>query len=270
MENIPVILITSEATKDNIQKAVKYKFLSNFIKKPYEKDVIFKRLGLILDMPSLNLNSSELQDDTINKMNNYNRRSSIHILSKNEIFETNNYISKLGSTFRTYLKNNNLNDKKYIRISSVMNIMLNEYSSISKDPQLDKAHIEILSQAAYFYDIGIMTIPINIIKNNNRSASDNEIYRSHTISGANIIQLNSSLACRYFVHRCRDICMYHHELFSGGNDYNDIFPQMIAVIIEFDSLIIERPEISEYQYNFVMKEIEKNLVQISTTLIICL
>ena len=43
LKTIPVFMITSEATKDNIEKAIKY-HIEDFIRKPYDRDVILQRV----------------------------------------------------------------------------------------------------------------------------------------------------------------------------------------------------------------------------------
>lgn len=49
IRNICVFLITSEATKENVEKAAEY-HVSEFIKKPFERDEIINRLKTKLEM----------------------------------------------------------------------------------------------------------------------------------------------------------------------------------------------------------------------------
>lgn len=43
--------------------------------------------------------------------------------------------------------------------------MLEEYAAQTKKPELDMDHITLISKAAYFYDIGRMGVPDDVIKN---------------------------------------------------------------------------------------------------------
>lgn len=121
-----------------------------------------------------------------------------------------------------------------------------------------------ISKAAYFYDIGLMGVPSELIANaDTLTGSDREIYNSHTNMGANIIRLNSSENCKFFVKVCSDICMHHHERFDGtgyphglrGSD-NTVYSRLCGLAIRFDKLIVSRRDINEVQFDFVINEMK--------------
>lgn len=246
LNNIPVILITAEATESNVHKAIEYN-VCEFILKPFEPDIILTRLRALLDV-ELNLEGENDSEDLV--------------LSENEITESNNYISKLENIYKAYLKNNNKNDEQYMRVEGIMEIILSEYAHEAKKTELNNSAISLISKAAYFYDIGQMAVPANLLDTEITDETDQKTYESHTIVGADIIWLNHSTSCRYFVRICGDICMHHHERFDGKGfphmikgDDNMFYTQMCSASIKFDKIFSKRrPTLDDTQFDFVLSE----------------
>ena len=125
------------------------------------------------------------------------------------------YISQLTNIYGDYLANTGRSDEDYKRVSDLMAMLLEKYANITGSIEPDKTHINLISKAAYFFDIGRMAIPDELIKNHKFAGSNMQLYETHTQVGAHIIQLNKAHACRYFVKVCSDICIHHHERFDG-------------------------------------------------------
>lgn len=70
-----------------------------------------------------------------------------------------------------------------------MAILLEEYARKSGALDLDKTHINLISKAAYFFDIGRMSIPDELILKHKFVDSNMKLYETHTQEGAHIIQL---------------------------------------------------------------------------------
>lgn len=144
-----------------------------------------------------------------------------------------------------------------------MAILLEEYAERTGNTELDKLHINLISKAAYFFDIGRMSIPDELIKNHKFAGSNMQLYETHTKEGAYMIQLNKDPACRYFVKVCSDMCIHHHEKYDGtgyphglkGGDIAD-YTRLCSLITEFDRLFSKREEINDWQFDFILKEIE--------------
>ena len=49
LDNIPIFMITSEATKDNIEKAIQY-HIEDFIRKPFDREFILQRIRARLNI----------------------------------------------------------------------------------------------------------------------------------------------------------------------------------------------------------------------------
>jgi putative two-component system response regulator len=244
--DLPVIMITAEATKENVTKAAKYN-ISGFISKPFEPKAILDRLRTMFD-----IHAEAPAEDTQPK----------HVFGENDIAEINTFIASLSGVYKTYLKNNNLDEEKYVRVIGLMEILLNEYASATKDTSLDSEHIYVISQAAYFYDIGLMGIPDNLITSKLLRDSDKKLYESHTSLGANIIWCNHAPTCRYFVETCADMCMHHHER-ADGNGYPhkmnseeiSIYTQMCTIAINFDKQFDSRTDQNERNFELVVERL---------------
>lgn len=117
--------------------------------------------------------------------------------------------------------------------------MLENYFATKAPKDLTPEGIEIISRAAYFYDIGRMIVSHEKFKVYSQSEID-DIPETHTIAGADFVGVNSSPSVAYFVKVCSDICMHHHERYDGRgmphglkSSINNIYTQMCAIAIEF-------------------------------------
>ena len=244
--DLPVLLITAEATKDNVKRAAEYN-VSGFISKPFEPEFVLDRLGSILDVET----SEVLYSGTITSGN---------------LADISSYEAKLKTLYLNYLKNNNKNDDKCIIVSDLMKIVLREYAAVTSD-NLDLANIDVISQAAYFYNIGKMAVPDKLLLDDSHDDYINKnIYQSHTTIGAGIINLNEVTSCRYFVQVCGDMCMHHHERFDGkGFPHNlkgeEISPytRLCRIIIDFHEVFSRKKAFNYLQFQAAINEMKADI-----------
>ena len=215
LDDIPVFVITADPTRDNVEKALQY-HIDDFIGKPLDKEEVLwrlrSRLGII---PEFNL-------------------------GKEEITETMKYISDLETFYKTYLTNFGKDDKHYKAMADLMRILLTSYSKTSGGIKLPPEGIEIVSKAAYFCDIGKIVVPDNNLQIMLGHLETQGIKQAHTMYGFNLIRLNRSKSCKYFVEVCSSMCLHHHERFDGKGyphgitgKNNSIFNQMCKLVDEF-------------------------------------
>lgn len=240
IRNFPVFLITAEATKDNVEKAAQFN-VSDFIKKPFNRKEILKRLRLKLGVVS------------------------DYKLTREDIEETHKYISDLETIYKQYLINVGKDSGHYMRITDLMRILLTEYADSENKTNLDEEHIEIISKAGFFCNIGHMVVlnkPSLLMK-----ADDEEkgVYQKHTVLGANLVRLNYSKHCRYFVQVCADICIHHHERYDGkgfphkiiGNN-NLSYTQICRLADKFDQMFFKYHEHDDMQFHSVVNELAED------------
>lgn len=216
IDDIPVFIVTAEPTRDNVERALQYN-VGEFIGKPFDKDDILwrlrSRLGIIPE----------------------------YDLQKEDLTETGKYISDLEVVYKTYLNNYEKSDAHCKIVSDLMKIMLNTYSKSNRNSKLNADNIKLISKAAYFCDLGNILIPDKQMQIMAGHTKTQELQKKHTLYGSNLVKLNRSTRCRYFVEICSSMCLHHHERFDGkGYPYgiigknNSIFNQMCRVIDEFE------------------------------------
>ncbi len=238
--NIPVFMITAEATKENIEKAAMLN-VSEFIRKPFDREDVLTRLKAKLGV---------FEDA---------------VLGIEDIEETNRYIANLMNVYDKFLANTKEDNKHYKRMVGLMRILLNRYSANTFASNLDKEKIEIVSQSAYFCNIGHMLTVRGRSANWDEEEAGVSLADSHTTLGAEIIRINPSKHCTYFVHICSDICTNHHERYdgagypgrtSGGN--LSVYAQMCSLVERFDILYSKYREHNDLQFDFVVSELAQD------------
>lgn len=248
IDNLPIFLITAEASPDNVQRAAQYN-ISEFIRKPFNSEEVLRRLKLKLNM---------VYDDGDDS-------ASGDVLTEADIFATQEYIKELEKIYQSYLKNINEDNAHYVRVSDLMRILLFEYAKLTEDSNMDDTRIELIGKAAYFCDIGGMVVGNAIMRSRNRGDQEEMIYQNHTQLGADIVKLNHARRCSYFVQICSDICLHHHERYDGkgfphrliGNN-NSIYAQMCRMLHDFDILFFKYMERNARQFDAVLAEMSKD------------
>lgn len=239
ISEIPVFMISSEATSNNVEEAAQYNVFE-FIKKPFDHLDVLKRITHDLITKKQLPADNQLTDITI--------------------VETRQYIEDLKKIYNLYLDNFGKDRKHYERMTQIMEILLKRYTSVSKEIKLQPIHIELISKAVYFCNIGDMGV-LKVFRTDN-SKQNKDIYMNHTVLGADIIKLNYSENCKYFVQICSNICAQHHEKNDGtgfpyklSGDKISIYAQMCQIIDEFDNLYYEYTEYTQLRFDYTLNKI---------------
>ncbi len=245
IRSVPVFLVTAEATRENVAKAMQYN-VAEFIRKPFDRDYIIERLKLHLGI----MDEYELTDK--------------------DLEETYRYINELGTVYKRYLRNLGGDYDRCQRISDLMKMLLKEYSRLFPKQALDENQIDIISKAGYFCDIGNMVVPPETVKTETSSKAYEDHYMQHTILGAKLLHLNFSAHCKYFIEICSDICAHHHERYDGKGfphriigDHNLIGSQMCRLAARFDNLFSPYEIHNGNQFEVVLREMEKDKGNVS-------
>ncbi|WP_407396819.1 response regulator [Treponema sp.] len=237
-----ILLISAEAQKNNIIKAANFG-CSGFFKKPYDKDQVLTKLKALYAKKDA---TPAAASTTTNGA-----------ITDNELRATAVYAEKLRRVYLTYLMSEKKNDELYIHVSEIVHILLENYFAIKAPRDLTPEGIEIISQAAYFYDIGRAIVHQEKFKVVSQADID-EIPATHTIAGADLVAVNSNPNVAFFVKTASDICMHHHERYDGRGmphglktTINNIYTQMTAIAIEFCQNFFpttgEDPTAADYQ-----------------------
>lgn len=216
--HIPVFLITAEPTRENVEKAMRY-HVAEFLGKPFDKEDVMRRLRSRLGITP-----------------NYD-------LSNDDLKETQAYIAELQALYSKYLENFGKDDSHYKVMVDLMRILLSYYNKYMRDDKLTPDGIELISQAAYFCDIGEMLVPDKRLQVMLPNANPQDLLQSHTQLGYGLIRLNHAKSCEYFVEVCSSMCLHHHERIDGKGfpdgligDNNSLYNQMCHLVDEFENM----------------------------------
>ncbi len=250
IKNIPVIMITSEATKENVFKAVQFG-VTEFIGKPFDAEFILNRLRALFNLPELQ--KKELISDEEEEEHR-------DILTGRDVEKTNEYFERLKNLFVDFLRNRAMDASHYSRVESVMSVVMKYYAVDNPRKKLTSDHVKIIAKSAYLHDLGMITLPTECLHGDCKG-TDLEIYHDHTSTGAKIVSLNTSPAVQYFVEVCSEICMHHHERYDGtgfphqlcGKD-NNVYASLCALVSDFDEKFYNRNIFDEQQFDFILSE----------------
>lgn len=234
MENIPVIMITGEATAESDLRAYEYG-ASDIIYKPFESRVIKRRAKNIMDLYEYRMHIERKLE----------KRTKELMASKEKLEKSNEFlINALSSVveFRSLESGEHIKRVKYFT-RMFMNFLKNYYPEYG----LTKEQIDLIVNASALHDIGKIAIPDNILlKPGKLTPSEFDEMKKHTTYGCEILE-KFKQDDNDFYRYCYDICRYHHERYDG-NGYPDglvgedipIWAQVVSIVDVYDALVSKR------------------------------
>lgn len=241
IEEIPVILITSEAVRDSEDKAYAYG-AADVIHKPFFPHIVRRRSNNII----------ELYQNKRNMEERLKEQEKAIINKEKELRQNNEFmIDALSSVveFRSAETGEHTRRIKYFT-----RILLKYLVKYFPKYGLTPSQVDKIARASALHDIGKISIPDSILLKPGRLTADEfEIMKTHTTIGCDILEKTYRNHESEFYHYCYEICRYHHERWDG-NGYPDhlagddipISAQIVAVADVYDALVSPRVYKSEY------------------------
>lgn len=234
LHDVSVFMITSEATKDNIERAARY-HIEEFIKKPFDRQDVLNRVRLKLG--------------AISKMS----------FTREETDEIKKYMADLERIYERALALVGKDTASDVRRSHIMEVFLKRHTLMEKEPEMGDLQVEMFCKAVYLCNIGKILLP------NYSENEDDYANQQHPMMGADMIKLNTSRQCRGFVQICSDICLHHHERFDGkgfpqgvsGKNLS-IYAQMCGLLERFDNLFFQYSRYGEKQFDYVINQLRSD------------
>lgn len=244
IEQLPVILITSETIRDSEDRAYSYG-IADVIHKPFYPDIVKRRAQNIMDLYQHKAN-----------MERKLKEQEEAILAKEKKIQENNefLISALSSVveFRSSETGEHIRRIKYFT-----RILLKYLAKYFPKYGITDAQINEIARASALHDIGKIGIPDSILlKPGKLTDEEFETMKTHTTIGCDMLKKFKKEEDNEFYRYCYDICRYHHERWDG-NGYPDhlagddipISAQIVAVADVYDALISPRVYKSAYASN---------------------
>lgn len=235
IEQVPVILITSETIRDSEDRAYAYG-IADVIHKPFYPDIVKRRAQNIIDLYQHQAN-----------MERKLKEQEEAILAKEKKIQENNefLISALSSVveFRSSETGEHIRRIKYFT-----RILLKYLAKYFPKYGITETQISEIARASALHDIGKIGIPDSILlKPGKLTEEEFEIMKTHTTIGCDMLKKFKKEEDNEFYRYCYDICRYHHERWDG-NGYPDhlagdeipIWAQVVSIVDVYDALISER------------------------------
>ncbi len=235
IEQLPVILITSETIRDSEDRAYSYG-IADVIHKPFYPDIVKRRAQNIMDLYQHKAN-----------MERKLKEQEEAILAKEKKIQENNefLISALSSVveFRSSETGEHIRRIKYFT-----RILLKYLAKYFPKYGITDAQINEIARASALHDIGKIGIPDSILlKPGKLTDEEFETMKTHTTIGCDMLKKFKKEEDNEFYRYCYDICRYHHERWDG-NGYPDhlagdeipIWAQVVSIVDVYDALISER------------------------------
>lgn len=229
LDFLPVIMISSEYTAENIETAFRLG-ASDIIRRPYNEKIIYHRIANTIALAS---KQRELSNALVNEVIQENETSSAMVSILSHIVETRN--GESGS----HVQN----------IRTITRMLLEELMKVSDRYSFSREEILLICTASSLHDIGKMTVPEEILNKPGKLTEEEfRIMKGHAMAGADMIEaLRRKGNASPLIQLTYDICRWHHERYDGRGypdglkgDEIPITAQIVSVADVYDALVSER------------------------------
>ncbi len=228
IEDIPVIMISSESSASHIDRAFGLG-ITDFISRPFDATIVHRRVVNTIFLYAKQRKLINLVADQIYEKEQQNSLM-INILS--HIVEFRNGESGLH----------------VLHIRILTELLLKQLIQITDRYPLSRADITLISTASALHDIGKISIPSEILNKPGRLTADEfAVMKTHSMQGASMLQKLPIHKNEPLVKIAYQICRWHHERYDGrgypdglkGDDI-PISAQIVALADVYDALTSER------------------------------
>lgn len=243
IEDIPVIMISSEDSAKFIQKA--YEFgVTDYIGRPFDAKVVYQRVFNTIKLYAKQRHLLSLITRQIYEKEHSNR---IMITILSQIVE-----------FR-----NGENGPHVMHINILTELLLEQLMKRSNDYHMTWSEQQMIVTASSLHDIGKIGIAESILNKPGRLTDEEfEIMKTHTLIGASILEKMEHYQDEPLVQIARDICRWHHERYDGRGypdglkgDQIPISVQVVALADVYDALVSERVYKKAYSHEQALRMI---------------
>ena len=243
IEDVPVIMISSEESENYIRKAFKFG-VSDYISRPFDSKVVYQRVFNTIKLYAKQRRLISMVSDQMHEKEK-NNQMMVEVLS--QIVEFRNGESGLH----------------VVRINTLTRLLLERLVENTDAYNLTPDDCYLISTASAFHDIGKVGIDESILNKPGKLTEEEfETMKKHTLIGASMLDKLEHYKDEKMIKIAYQICRWHHERYDGKG-YPDgltgeqipIAAQVVSVADVYDALVSKRVYKDAYSHEQAMKMI---------------
>ena len=243
IEDVPVIMISSEESENYIRKAFKFG-VSDYISRPFDSKVVYQRVFNTIKLYAKQRRLISMVSDQMHEKEK-NNQMMVEVLS--QIMEFRNGESGLH----------------VVHINTLTRLLLERLVENTDAYNLTPDDCYLISTASAFHDIGKVGIDESILNKPGKLTEEEfETMKEHTLIGASMLDKLEHYKDEKMIKIAYQICRWHHERYDGKG-YPDgltgeqipIAAQVVSVADVYDALVSKRVYKDAYSHEQAMKMI---------------
>ena len=243
MDDIPVIMISSEGSEDYIRRAYEMG-IADYIRRPFDAKIVYQRVFNTIKLYAKQRRLISLVADQIYEKEK-NNRMMVGILS--QIVE-----------FR-----NGESGPHVLHIQTLTRLLLERLVQKTGQYGLSCSEQYMISMASALHDIGKIGIDEKILNKPGKLTKEEfDIMKTHTLIGATMLENLKMYQGEILLEVAYQICRWHHERYDGKG-YPDglvgeeipISAQVVSLADAYDALISDRVYKKAYSHEQAVKMI---------------
>lgn len=228
IENLPVIVISGEASNETIRRAYELG-ATDYIRRPFDSAIAKRRV--------------------MNTINLYDRQKKLAMIAADEIYKQEKNSRLVVNILSHVLEQRNGESGLHVlNIQRITDILAKNLVGKTDRYPMSREDIEVLCNASALHDIGKIGIPKKILnKPGKLTPEEYELMKRHCILGADMVASAPFGQDEPLVRVSREVCRWHHERWDGGGypdglhgDEIPISAQIVSLADVYDALTSDR------------------------------
>lgn len=197
LEQIPVIMISSEDTVDAVRRAFDLG-ASDYISRPFDAKVVYQRI--------------------INTIQLYAKQRRLSAMAADLAFEKERASRMMIGILSQVVEKRNGESRDHVqRVAQLTSMLLAGLAQKTDRYPLTREMRRTIATAAALHDIGKMEISEDLLhKEGPLTEAERRTLQSHTLLGAQMLEEQPECRDDAFARTAYNICRWHHERYDGG------------------------------------------------------